>query len=280
MSEHAFEFAVAEQPKSELERFLLTPEQEQQEAQRRGEPPYVLTFEQRENKLMVYGTKHAFFLEEVQEMQRQYDLSGADILFVEGDIRAIPENVTDEAVLREYGEQSFMARHAQKQGTEVMSWDMPALEYMRSVTQRHSPDAVIGWMIGQIIKHILSQKRSPTPAAVQNMIQLFLTPEIVRAIQAATKASLDININRLDEISMRYAGKAIKALTFQDGENLATPRHRGETNNVIRDINDLRDKHALKVIADAKQRGKKTIFVTTGASHALTWEPALRQMYR
>jgi hypothetical protein len=279
MSEHAFEFAVAEQPKSELERLLLTPEQEQREARRRGEPPYVLTFEQGENKLTVYGTKHAFFLEDVQEMQHRYDLSGADILLVEGDIRVIPENVTNEEILQEYGEQGFMARYAQKQGTEVMSWDMPALEYMRHVIQRHSPDAIIGWMIGQSVKHILSQKRLPTPEAVQNMIQLFLTPEIVQAAQAATKA-FNIDTSHLDEISVRYAGKTIEALTFQDGENLATPRHRGETNDVIRDINDLRDKHALKIIADAKQRGKTTIFVTTGASHALTWEPALRQMYR
>lgn len=204
---------------------LLTPEQERAEAERRGEPPYIMEFREGEKKAIVYGSKHLFNLEGAKKMKELFEAEKPDVVLFEGagirDFERVEREKLDEAeIVRQYGEQGYMHYLAQKSGTEARSWDISLKEQVK-------------WALRK---------------------------------------------SNNNKIAKKYAGVSFGKLTSEHIEEGASPRRKTPLSQVMRDTAEARDYHAIDVITEAKEKYKK-VFITTGSSHALAWEPALKAIY-
>lgn len=265
--------------RKELHGLLLAPEEEAAEAERRGPPPYVQRQRDGEREIAVYGTPHVFAEAEARPIAEALQDAAPDIVLVEGgQWQEIDPALPDDAVLKRYGEQAYVARLAQRQGIEVRTWDVPHAERIAAAVREHGPDATVGWMVGQAAKHLIAQGRPRTPDTIRDMVGAILDEGTREALDKEGLV-LDLGDRNIEALCERFAGKPLAEWDADDAEALATPRRRGPTNDVIRAMNDLRDKHALDVMHDAKS-GAKRVFVLAGASHALTWEKAVQELYR
>ncbi len=260
-----------------LQALLLTPEQEDAEARHRGPPPYVQRERDGEREIVVYGTAHVFAEEDARPIADAFADAAPQLVLLEGEQwQRVDGSLPDDEVLTRFGEQAYIARLAQKQGIEVRSWDLLQEETIRSVRE-HGKDAVLGWMIGQSAKHLIAQERPCTPEGVREMIATFLGEGSARQLQKEG-LSFDVSDKHLDALAERYAGKKVSEMDMGTAEAMASPRRRGPTNDVIRSMNEARDRHALDLMHDAKF-GFKKVFVLAGGSHALTWEKAVKKLY-
>lgn len=261
-----------------LHALLLTPEEEDAEALRRGPPPYVQRERDGEQEIVVYGTAHVFAAEDARPIAEALTKEAPELVLVEGEYwKRVDPALPDDEVLTKFGEQAYIARLAQKQGMEVRSWNPPQAEGMIDAVRRHGQDVVLGWMIGQVAKHLIEQGRPRTPEAIREMIGFVLEQPTVDALRS-DGVSVDVSDENIEALCERFAGKALAELDDETTEAMASPRRRGPTNDVIRVMNEMRDRHALDLLHDAKF-GTKKIFVLAGGSHALTWEKAVKKLY-
>lgn len=261
-----------------LHGLLLTPEEEDAEAQRRGPPPYLQVERDGDRMIAIFGTQHVYTAEQVQPAVDALQETAPDVLFVEGEQwERVDPTIPDDEVLKKYGEQAYLARLAQKKGIEVRTWDVPHAERIAAAVREHGPDATAGWMVGQAAKHLIAQGRPRTPEAIRDMAGAILDGRTREALDKEGLA-LDLSDQNIEALSERFVGKPLAEWDADDAEALATPRRRGPTNDVIRVMNELRDTHALDVMHDAKFAAKK-VFVLAGGSHALTWEKAVKKLY-
>ena len=257
---------------------LRTPEEEGRISAEKNSPKYEYTLKNGDSEIKVYGYRHTYNLDDVADMVQELEQMQPSLVLVEGQAdersKDIPEGAGEEDILRQNGEQTFIAWKAGLMGGEVKSWDIPTRQQMDLIKEKHSPDAIIGWIIGQGTKHVQDSGRPQTPEALREIIQIGYGS----LAELSDKFGLDLSDENLQRISQKYTGKPILDITPEDAENLATPRKEGETNNVIRDMNNLRNEHAIDVINEAKEARRK-ILVIAGSSHAVVWEPVLRQMF-
>lgn len=266
----------------EIFALMRSPEEELEEALRRKDME-VLRYGEPGREVIVHGTKHEFSLEPIAEMIDALDEAKPDLVIVEGTAKPeIDAAMTPEEILKKYGEQHYVRRLAADRGIEVKSWDVPWADQFREILKKHDRDAVIGWVEAYATKHVINQKggEHATAEEVRGLMRIALSKETLDSLRAEFfDIELDPDKLDLDAIIKKFSGgKEIAALEARDAENLGTPWHSGTTNDVIRDMNAIRDRNALKMIDEARRVGKKT-FVLAGNDHVLTWEKSLEKMF-
>lgn len=261
-----------------LVRLLRTPEEEAKiAAESDTGPTYKYEHPVGEREIAVHGFKHSYDFKEVEGIVNDFTARDPDILLVEGSVDAYGEilfETPDAAVIRQYGEQVYMAWLARKNGKEVKSWDVPFEQQLEAVRPTHTPDAIMGWILAQGSKHLHDSGRPVTPSELLQVIEvgLKLSPDQLRE-----QLGVAITPEYIESLAQKYAGVPFADISKEDLERLSTPRNTGETNNVARDMLKIRDTHALKVIAQSIQQYKK-VFITGGAGHAISWEPAIKSL--
>lgn len=234
----------------------------------------------RGNQIHVNGCRHSYNIDEgnLIEIQRKFENLQPNIILVEGsaDLRSADVSIDTDPlkVLAEHGEQTYIAFLARKAGIEVKSWDIPLKDLVVQIKDDFNSEAVVGYLIAIAIKHIRDAKLPQVFDSLRRIFEIGFGgfDELEKIFGSSFEEE------RIQQIIMKYAGKSFSEVTYEEAENLASPGKQGETNLVIRRLNELRDKNAINRIALEKQRHEK-IFVTAGQGHAIVWEPVLRQMY-
>lgn len=263
---------------------LLTPEQERAEAERRGEPPYIMEFREGEKKAIIYGSKHLFNLEGAKKMKELFEAEKPDVVLFEGagirDFERVEREKLDEAeIVRQYGEQGYMHYLAKKSDVEARSWDIPLKEQVKwALRKGNNPEAVIGAYSFYLARY---NRQRGEPASAKGVVQLlknFFNEELVGELKEEFGVDFAPDNFDLNKIAKKYAGVSFGKLTSEHIEEGASPRRKTPLSQVMRDTAEARDYHAIDVITEAKEKYKK-VFITTGSSHALAWEPALKAIY-
>lgn len=260
-------------------RLLLTPEEEERIGRENDPTNYQYTFSDGISSIRVVGTPHLYKLEGAIPITRAL-AEDVDLLLVEG-IAAL--NICDlveptavaSFVLANYGEQSYAAWLANQKGVEVASWDIDMLSLLEEARNYHSERAIIGWLAAMGAKHIIDRGEALDP---QHFAELISSGLGYSYADFTNRLGLDLTSEAINTAVQFYVGRNFVELSYDDAEGLATPRKRGETNAVIRGMNKHRDTMLLETVARHKGKSNRTV-VTCGKSHAITWKPALKEMY-
>lgn len=260
--------------------YLLEPEQEEQVAKQNNVEDRVDTLTDGKSTIEILGIDHTYTLEDAQVVTDTLNNVETDILLIEGVAalniaKTLPANTKPQDVINQYGEQTYATWLALQNGIEVKTWDFSILEVAQEIREKHEPDAIAGWLIGQGVKHLIDKKDAIDAQTLVNLVKNALE---VTEDEFEQNLGIKLTAQELERVTRHYTGKSFSELTYEDGENLSTPRQRGETNNVIRDFNYYRDNKFLKVV-EAEKTKEKNIAITAGKSHAITWKPALEQLY-
>lgn len=279
---------------------ILTIEEEIVERNRgeneRGERSFFEeTYTSGEKKLVAVGTRHVIDLESCERIVGRYHMQNPDILLYEGrPIREIFPGLSDEGIknlpateVAKRQEQAFLAWTAFKEGKEIISWDPSMVEQLEHAVKRHTIEAIEGCIIAVALEKIYMYEISPTPESFEALLGVLLLRSDRVPLQ---ERGFDFSYERINFVCKKYVGKTVEELQerWNDKEKrtediskfrrLSDPAYHGETNDVLRDINVFRDRHAVRVIEEAKRK-YNSIFISGGGSHIRTWRPALKEMY-
>lgn len=296
----SFEQPVAE-PKSKLHALILTIEGEVEARKtspsEQGDTPYFAeSFRQGDRAITLIGTKHTSQSEEIEKDVDAYRAANPDVVLHEGnDLRDVFPGMSDEEIkgLDPAGvmgkkEQVYVAWQAFKDGKEVKSWDLTFKEQMLAATKSHSHDAVVGCFVTIALGHLYEQKITPTREALGVLLPVVLPETDVDALRVK---GVELGIDALEAACQKYLGRSFAQLAERFGDEalrkqdngalhgLFDPAYRGETNDVLRDMNTIRDQHALDVIEEMKAK-HGNILVIAGASHPRAWRPAIAELYK
>lgn len=296
----SFENPIAE-PKNKLHALILTIEEEVEARKtspsEQGEIPYfVESFKQGDRSIALIGTKHTSQPEEIEKDVDAYRSVNPDVVLHEGnDIRDVFPGMSDEEIrglepaeVMKKKEQVYVAWQAFKDGKEVKSWDLTFKEQMLAASKNHSHDAVAGCFITIALGHLYEQKITPTREALGVLLPVVLSKADTEALRAE---GVELGIDALEAACQKYFGKSFTQLAerFDDEtlrkqdegalHGLFDPAYRGETNDVLRDMNIIRDQHALDVIQETKEK-YGNILAIGGASHPRAWKPAIVELYK
>lgn len=268
----------------ELQALILDADAEAQVSREYGERgetgPHLFRGSDGAQRLTVFGTAHVFDRAVVGDLRRAFEEASPDLVLREGTVDfSVDPALSDEQVLERYGEQVYLERLARARGIEVRSWDVPWEETMRDAIARgHKPEVIVAWMMAQGTKHLLNQGRVPSREALAEILKVVRSLAVVDALRRDTGFEFDPDRLDLDRIGREHLGKPLAELDFETAEAHANPWQRGPTNDVLRRMNELRDAHAITLIAEAKRAGRHA-FVLAGGDHVLAWQPALEALY-
>lgn len=282
-------------------RRILSIEEEVEERDKgeneRGERPFFEeVYEKGNQKLVAIGTRHVVDLEECEKIKQRYDAHNPDILIYEGrPIREIFPGLSDEDIknlpaveVAKRQEQAFLAWTAFREGKEAIPWDPSMVEQLEYAAKKHSIEAIEGCIAAVALEKIYMYEIPPTPEAFEALLGVLLLRSDREPLQ---KAGFDFSYEQINAVCKKYVGKTVEELQerWNDKEKreedvskfrgLSDPAYRGETNDVLRDVNVFRDRHAVRVIEDVKKK-YNSIFIAGGGSHIRTWRPALKEMYK
>ncbi len=207
-----------------------------------------------------------------------------------------------ELVLKERGEQAYFAFLAMRDGKEVVTWDISLREQIRCVLEMKNesngekkwrPQDVSEWIIMYASRMAYTNgKKKATPLEIQRRIGFVLTPA---GVADAISAGIELTEERIEAVLQEHMGHSSVALAerFDNSEtrredeskliDMTEPELSSEpmvTREILRDMNIIRDKHAIGVFRDLQKRHpEKKLFVTAGSSHLTTWRPALEELY-
>jgi len=301
MFDMSLESPVFEQKKP-LHSLLLTMEQEAKvnansTKNEHGALPYfVEEFSNGDRKMTLLGVAHTSDPAKGElDLQKYRDIN-PDLVFYEGaDIQAQFPNLSNDEILAldpafvigEGGENLFLAWNAMKDGKVVRSWDIPMKDQLLAMAKKHDHQAIAGWLVTQALGKLYERGVLPTEHALETLLPYVITPAEVRTLH---EEGLDVRMPSLKHACKEYTGFSLEQLAqrFLDEDlrgvdrgafaNRYDPAHEGETNPVLRDMNVLRDEHAIDVLEEAKSRGLN-ILVAAGGSHVRTWIPAVEAIY-
>lgn len=300
MAHMSFEQPVAE-PKNKLHGLILTIEEEVEARKTSpsewGKTPYfVESFKQGDRAITLLGTKHTGEPKEVEKDIDAYRSVNPDIVLHEGnDLHDVFSGMSDEEIknldpveVMGKQEQVYIAWQAFKDGKEVKSWDLPFKDQMVAASKMHAHEAVAGCFITMALGKLYQQETAPTREALDILLPVVLAPVDADALRLK---GIDLSLDVLELACQKYLGRSFSQLAerFDDEtlrkqdesalHGLFDPAYKGETNDVLRDMNTIRDQRALDVIEEMKTR-HGNILVIAGASHPRAWKPAIAELYR
>lgn len=264
-----------------LVKLFVTPEDEKNIAETsvRSEYEYKLTSKNR--TLEVVGTPHPYTLEDAKAVHEALSLDNdVDLVLIEGAAalefsKSISSDANPEEVIARYGEQTYAAWLARNRGVEVRSWDIPMQELLVEASSKFSNEAIVAWIAGMGAKHIIDKA---DPLEVKHLVGLISASLGMTSEKIQEELGIELTAETVQASVQKYSGVDFEQLTYDAAEEIATPRHRGEPNDVIRALNELRDRHLLETLA--ANTDKNNIVTICGKSHAITWRPALEELYK
>ncbi len=302
----SFDLPNSEQNKP-LHSLLLTIQQEV-EARKDGideygtDPYFEKQFQQGDRSITLLGTKHTDRPVDIEKDVAFYRQTNPDILLHEGnDIRTVFQDVfpgmTDDqikqlnpAIVAKNQEQIFLAWQAWKDGKVVQSWDLSFKGQIEIIAKNHTPEAIAGFLVSIALGELYGAETpiSPSKAAIEELLPRVLSKDDMDDL---AKIGIDLSFSSLESAVQKYlkTSFATLAVRFMDEKlrkedngffhGYFDPAYPGETNAVLRDMNVVRDQHAIDVMEKAK--GKySNILCIAGGSHVRTWGPAVAELYR
>lgn len=266
-----------------------------------GENPYFeKRFQQGDRNIVLLGTRHSSDEKDIEKDLAFYKNVDPEVLIHEGNdihdvFREVFPSLTedeilklDPAVVAKNQEQIFLAWQAWKDGKIVQTWDLPFKSQIEIVAKNHAPDAVVGFLVSIALSKLYENNTSPSQKSIS---EVFLRVLSANDREALTEVGIDLSFPSLESAAQKYLKTSFSSLAerFAD-ETLRKqddgmfhghfdPAYPGETNAVLRDMNVVRDQHAIDVMQRAKS-AYKNILVIAGGSHVRTWGPAVAELYR
>ncbi len=256
-----------------------TPRKEEPEINKElGDRPYAYVIGSSDQRIAVHGTRHTTHLgTETDALKTTIDSERPDLVLVEGAAweRALERSDIDSAaVLSEYGEQGYAAVYAHQKGIRVEGWDTQK-ESLLVAASEESPETLLTWCVLQTTKLFReNQKELNVARIIEHVTTLLGVENLPASFHQANPNALQTWDNLITE----RTGKPLSELSLAELEQFVSPRFEGPTNRLARKAGELRDLHAMKKILAALKTHKR-IVVTTGRSHAITWEPAVQQIF-
>lgn len=269
---------------------LLTPEQE---ARVKREDAYFVCAKADEQEIRVAGMRHTNDIKKMQIMVREFKELYPDVVFVEGQSleKIFPkkpfEEITEsEAAARE--EQVYMAWLARKHGKEVQNWDLTVEKQLRGVLERQTENGrkyelndVRAWVVLYGLRKVYEMRMRPSQESLEQVVSMGLPGLENLGIDMRDKKKIDEVLEQsdmpsLEKLEERYDNEELRVKDQKEVTRLSNP----QVNRVAREMNILRDRHAIDVLQKAKQVGFKKVFVSAGISHAITWEQAIKEIYK
>jgi hypothetical protein len=143
-------------------------------------------------------------------------------------------------------------------------------------------------MIAAALGKLYQSGQSPSRSSLEELLPVVLSlkdTEYLRTkgidlgidvLEAACKKYLGFTLNELAE---RYTDESLRAIDNGNFQGRFDPAYDGETNNVLRDMNIIRDQRAIDAIEEAKASGKN-ILAMAGGSRVRTWKLAVAELYK
>ena len=193
-------------------------------------------------------------------------------------------------------------------GIETKSWDLPMAEQFAmllksadtSIHPKHTPEAIQAWLASTALRKLYEKKETLEGK------DLVLNEEILKEIlkyvvseeeqKSLRTIGIDCDASAILKALESFSGKTTEELfrrfnvTQERGDDfsvlrpLTEPRKNpgemmGPTNWVLYDANHLRDVRAMDVLMEEKKK-HTSIAMLAGASHIITWEPAVKESYK
>lgn len=288
--------------KQSLHALLLSTDQEVEARKHgeneRGERPFFETrYTQGDRAIVMLGTRHTSDKTDLHQIIERYHQSGADILLHEGrTIRDIFPGMTDDQIralpaseVAKRQEQAFLVWTAFCEGKPSNSWDyLPMSSQLIAVANECSIDDILGWVTAAALGKLYQSRVPPSRHALEEFLGVAFQRSDREPLE---RNGFDFSSEALDSACRKYIGYSIDELERrwtneslrEDDESrchrVFDPAYPGATNEVLRRLNVIRDRHAIDTIAQAKNE-YQTIFVAAGGSHVRTWDPAIAELYK
>lgn len=213
----------------------------------------------------------------------------------------------DSAFIISKSEQVYLPWKAFVDGIETKSWDLTMAEQFSmllesedtSIHPKHTPEAIQAWLASAALGKIYEKKEAPSGKDIvlnEEILKEVLKNVVSEEEQKSLRViGIDCDIRAMLKVLESYSGKTTDQLfhrfnmTQTRGDDfsvlraLIEPRkssgEMGPTNWVLYDANHVRDVHAIDVLAEEKKKHQK-IAMIAGASHVITWEPAVKELYK
>lgn len=259
---------LAQEPDTAL---LLSPEQEEEVSAKYKSITYAYEANYGPKSLLILGVPHSYGDSALGlGFERYFMQFKPDFVFVEGG-ETLHKGIDSKEEAARVGETQLALFLATQLGVECLSWDINLGNETMSLREKFGDEAILGWIIGLGYKHYLNMN-SNMPYAVDKLVSM-LNERMIGLI-----FNEDISEAKLDEICIKYTGSGLSELTLEMAERISSPRYEGETNAVIRYLNDLRDPNAVnKIFNTFKERNR--VMVVAGKGHAVTWEPVFEELF-
>lgn len=265
---------------ADLEGLFVSPEEEKIIAEKNNKEDFEYKLTAGNKKLEIVGTPHPYTLAEAKGIQDALSLENTvDLLLIEGTAalefsKDIPQDAKPEDVIAQYGEQTYAAWLARKRGIEIKSWDIPMRNLLADSRTKFSNEAIVGFIAGMGAKHIIDKG---DPLEANHLVQMISASLGMTPTDMQDELGIEFSETSVQDAVRKYLGTTFEEITYDAAESIATPRHRGETNDVVRFMNVSRDRHLLETLE--KNSDKNNIVAVCGKSHAITWKPALEKLY-
>ncbi len=192
-------------------------------------------------------------------------------------------------------------------GIETKSWDLPMAEQFAlllksedtNIHPKHTPEAIQAWLASTALRKMYEKKETPegkdivlNEEILKEILKYVISEEEQESLQTI---GIDCDVSAMLKAVESFSGKTTEDLfrrfnmmqergdDFSILRALTEPRKNpgekmGPTNWVLYDANHLRDVHAMDVLMEEKKK-HTSIAMLAGASHVITWEPAVKELY-
>ena len=167
------------------------------------------------------------------------------------------------------GESGFTAKKAKKKGIELFTWELGRENEINELIHKgYDPKLIAAFY--SLRQHNNNWKNFS--AENQNK-------EMMNAVDSKTKkySSLKGLITSVNEIDSIWKAECLGVPSWRTYEHPQNGWPKGKLEDIAELTSSIRDEHLCKSIIDQVRKGKR-VFVTMGASHAVTIERTLRGM--
>jgi hypothetical protein len=295
-----------------LHSLLLTPEEEEVARESGNEVREIKNRSENGAEFIGRGFAHANTVEPMKPTVDALMQEDPDIVLIEGGLSLEDfypgESLEDilkkdpAQVIAEKGEEPYIALLAMREGKEVRTWDTRTIEQIREVLKlkdemtgenKYSTQDVTDWIVTYAARRAHESDASPSADEIRRRSGVALAGG---GVEEAGSLGIDLTDENIDASLQRHMGlsSAELAKRFDAPESRKEDRariiemtepqlvgKRRVTSDVLRDMNIVRDEHAIDVFRDLKKRHPdKKLFAIGGKSHITVWKPALDELYK
>lgn len=295
-----------------LHRLLLTPEEEEVARESGKEVREIEKRSKSGSEFVGRGFAHANSVEPMKPTVDALMEEDPDIVLIEGGLSLedfYPGESLDDIlkkdpaqVIAEKGEEPYIALLAMRQGKEVRTWDTRTIDQIRDVLKlkdeatgedKYRPQDITDWIVTYAARRAHESGVEPSADEIRRRAGVALSGG---GIEQAASLGIELTDANIDAALRRHMGLSSAEFVkrFDDPQarekdkariiEITEPQLVGErrvTSDVLRDMNIVRDEHAIDTFRELKKsRPDKKLFAIGGASHLTVWKPAIDELYK